>query len=499
MYMGMKYLRVMVILVFGVIIGITLLPLNAQECAISIQTELETLARVCTDASGSSACLRAMATINGVDGSSTVVDPLGVVVGLDEIESVATTGLDSVNNAFGSALLNVYGNVPLALSDAGLRYLMIGDVTLTNAVQAETAFVPAESVMVTAIVAANLRALPSTDGAVVNGAAPGTEMPAFGLSSNREWARVLYNDTGAWISRQIINPQGDLDALPVLTGSENSVMQAFTLQTGAESSDCADALPSFLMIQGPETYNSRMTVNGIDIDFAGTILLRTLPDNTMQFVVLDGSGVSGGVSVPAGFTMFIALGADSQVDGLWTGQRPLTGEELAALGVLPTIPDTILYSPISVPTTEEIAQTLASINAAATGQTVAGPASGQANCAGFRPLSPLATMGNSPQVSFFWDNAPGATGYRLNIFNEFGALVFSQDLNTTNTAFVADTTSAALGEGFNFSWTVDALVDGQVACSTSPAQVLRDPSFFPAGSGSGGPVASPTPCLWGSC
>lgn len=497
--MTKKFFRVGVILVFTTIIGITLLPLNAQECAALVKVELETLARVCADSAGNSACLRAMASVTDVDGSNTVVDPPGTIQSLDKIESIATIVLDSTENSMGTTLLNVHANVPLALSKTGLRYLMIGEVTVTNATPAASAFVPAEAVLVTALVPANLRAAPSTDAAVVNGAQPGTEMAAFGLNSSREWARVLVNDTGAWVSRQIISAQGDLDALPVLTGSENSVMQAFTLQTGVDNADCNDATPSFLMVQGPEAFRSRITANGIDIDFAGTILLRTLPDNTLQLIVLDGSAASDGLSVAAGFTMSIALGADSQVAGLWTGMRPMTGGELAALDVLPGIPDVILYAPVSLPTQDQIANTLASINAAASGQTVAGPAAGQAECANFRPASPLATMANRPDVSFFWDGAPGATGYRLNIFNEFGALVYSQDLNSTNTAFIADTTSAAIGEGFNFSWTVDALVDGQVACSTGPAQVLRDAAFFPAGSGGGGPVATPTPCLWGSC
>ena len=77
--------------------------------------------------------------------------------------------------------------------------------------------------------------------------------------------------------------------------------------------------------QGPEDFSSRITANGIDIDFSGTILLRTLPDNMMQFIVLNGSGVSGGLSVSSGFTMAIALGVDPQVDGPWTGMRPGPG------------------------------------------------------------------------------------------------------------------------------------------------------------------------------
>jgi hypothetical protein len=69
--------------------------------------------------------------------------------------------------------------------------------------------------------------------------------------------------------------------------------------------------------------------------------------------------------------------------------------------------------------------------------------------------------------TFYWDPAPGATSYRLNVVN-FGT-IDSSSTNVTYDLFEA-------GQQFQMSWFVQALVDGQVACTTQTVTVPREAS-----------------------
>jgi len=463
-----------------IIASMMFIPLRAQECVAAIQSALDNFGTACDGTAGNNVCLM------GADGA--FVLPLAG-------DDIVTNPTDS---ALATTLINVHGNVPLALSEQGLRFVLLGDATLTNNVSAAQAFTPVEAVPITAIVASNLRSLPSTNGRIVNSVSPGTPLQAFGRNSDQTWLRVLHEDVGVWISQQVIAAQGDLNTLPRLTGNERSAMQSFTLATNGVSSDCEGAPISMLVIQAPDDYRSTITANGVDIEFDGTIFL-TIDDGTLHFGVISGGASSNRLSVPAGFTMGIPIGADLQVAGSWRGLRPLSGGELFGLGAIQAIPANLLFSDISLPTAAQIAQTLASVNTAAVGQSTSSSTNTGLNCSLLRPTSPLSTMPNGGQTAFYWDGVPGATGYRFNVYDEGGNVVQTLNLNTTNTSFVTDTTAATIGGGSVYSWNIDALLNGQTACSSGRAQVIRDSASTTVGGGGGGAGPTPTPCLWGSC
>jgi len=78
--------------------------------------------------------------------------------------------------------------------------------------------------------------------------------------------------------------------------------------------------------------------------------------------------------------------------------------------------------------------------------------------------------------------------------------VRSFEVSALSTTFSVNTTSAALGAGSSFGWDVDALVDGQVACTTGRVSVVRDFADVPVSSNQQPqPQAQPTACIWGSC
>jgi len=493
----MKLRAIYAVPVVGLLIlSMSLIPIDAQaDCVALIQSALSELENICSTAGGGAVCAGGATSISGSS-----VDP-GTVMGLDTVDEISTQAVDAAANSFGLAVANVFADVPLVLSETGLRFVLVGNVTLENNVAADEAVVPAESAKVTAIAASNLRASPSTNGTVIDSVPVGTELDVYGLSSDQTWLRALYQDAGVWISRQVVTTtEGELNTLPVLNDSRLSLMQSFTLHTGTEQSDCIGVPPSLLLVQGPQNFLSRILVNGAEIQFEGTIALRMLPDNMMQLTSLSGGANAGGISVPPGFTMTVSVGADNVVDGLWTGLRPISSSERAFLSPLENLPEAVMNTALQIPTAEQVAQTLASLNTASIGQTVQGPASGQASCSGFRPTSPLTAMPNRPDAPFFWDAAAGATGYRINIYDSSGALLRSFDTNANSLTFVIDTTPGGLGNGSNFSWDVAALVNGEVACTSGRVSVLRDANVQAVGDNTGG-AARPTPtaCPWASC
>jgi hypothetical protein len=86
----------------------------------------------------------------------------------------------------------------------------------------------------------------------------------------------------------------------------------------------------------------------------------------------------------------------------------------------------------------------------------------------------------------------------LTIFNDTGTAVFTLDVSSNSTTLSTNTTPPVLGNGTRFSWQVQALVNGEVACTTASVSVVRDANAQNVGQG-GGPAATPTACGWQGC
>jgi LysM repeat protein len=101
-------------------------------------------------------------------------------------------------------------------------------------------------------------------------------------------------------------------------------------------------------------------------------------------------------------------------------------------------------------------------------------APGAADCSRFRATSPLDGLAHGSNT-FYWDAAPGATSYRVNIYNlELGgALMVSYETSGLLTHLQGDAGDTAAGGGFHFAWEVQALVSDLVACSSPRIVILR--------------------------
>ena len=496
-------MRRFLMLMAGAIIVVTTWSVIAESglaqstCAALVNDGYAAIVDSCGNMPGNSACYGADANATFAESAEGAFSENGDILSLMDVDSIMTLPFNAVDGQWGVARLAVHANVPLALSESGLTYLQFGDVTIENAVDRDTAFTPPEPVMVTSIVGANLRSAPTTDARVVGSAQVGAELAADGLSLDRGWLHVFADDVTAWISRQVIVPtEGNPDDLPVITSDSRTLMQSFFLHTDIETAECDEQPPSLLMIQSPADVGALITANDADIRFTGTIVLRNIVDNNFQLIVVDGAANTSGITVPPGFTMTVPLSEDGRSGaGPWTGLRPISEDERIQLLPLESISSQTLYDSVHVPTVAEVATTLAQINAAAVGgQSTAGPAAGLASCAGFVPTSPLDYFASGP-TTFYWDGSQGATRYRVNVYDEFGTQLTSQELDAFNTTYTIDT-GGAIGGGSNFAWDVQALVDGQVACTTGRVSVVR---VGPVRVGSGGGLPTPTACPWKDC
>lgn len=499
--------RILVLIPLLILMTAALMPIHAQqdteqtasaECVALVETVMASLAENCSAVDGGSACVGFNNVSATYSADEVPFSDAGDTSSLDALQSINAGIIDVEAEEWGVARLNVFANVPTGLSPTGLVYLLLGDAEATNAVATENAFVPVEPIGVTVLVGANLRTAPSTDSTVLASAPVGMHLFVDGISGDGAFLRgVTEENQVVWISSQVVAPDegGDLSSLPTLNGSSRTPWQAITLRTGATGA-CTNA-PSSFVAQSPDGFPSTISINGADIRFDGTIVVIA-GDGTMRLFVLQGGGFSGGVTVPAGFTVDVNLNGDGTgLDGLWSNLRPINDIERLYLGAMGGIPQDVLFNEIVVPSQEEVLTTLAALNGSASVGGATG--NGALNCARFRPTSPL---GGMPQgnATFFWDGVADATSYRLNIYNDAGAQVTSLETGSANTNLAVNTSTAAIGGGSNFSWEVIALLNGQSACTTARASVVRDATAqFVSDGGGDSTQATPTACSWQGC
>jgi LysM repeat protein len=95
------------------------------------------------------------------------------------------------------------------------------------------------------------------------------------------------------------------------------------------------------------------------------------------------------------------------------------------------------------------------------------------NCNNLYGTSPLGGMSYGDQT-FYWNPTPGATSYRVNVYNidAGGGRVLSIDVPATRTNALLNVGSPA-GNGFRFAWDVQALVSDIVVCTSSRYSMFR--------------------------
>lgn len=414
------------------------------------------------------------------------------------LSSIQTSPLDAALELWGIAVLRLQANIPNTLPGQNVVFILMGDTQVQNAVPADQAAQPSDTTVdVVTKERARLRSLPNLLANVVKVAESGQTLQADAVDASGEWIRVVVDGTPGWMNRQVVS-DADFSALPVVSDQTLAPMQAFYLTTALGDPQCNEA-PSMLVVQGPKGVKIDLTVNEAKIQIGSTIILRLLDENTMEIIVIDGEALVNNLLVPAGFkaTAPINLPGDNQpestpapegtpeatpqvtraffpaISGPWQGCQPLTEADRLALQPLVNLPPNIMNYVITIP-----GQTNAFCLApgALPPQTPAPQGTPETNtvidCTGFAATSPLDGSAFGLQA-FYWNPAPGATSYRVNLFRADGSLAGSFDAGGAATNLTADTSGA--GGGFQLSWHVQALLDGQVVCTSQMVTIPLAP------------------------
>jgi hypothetical protein len=379
----------------------------------------------------------------------------GDTAAIANIQSIRTAPLDEAEDIWGISLMRLQANVPNSLPGQGLVFVLFGDVGLENAVAPEDTFTPvSEPVSVTTGSAANLRSGPSTNASVFTSLPAGTELPADATSTDKEWLRVVSDTTVGWVSKSVVNaPAGGLDQLPVLTRTARSPMQSFYLTSTLSDVNFQKA-PPLVVVQGPEGVSVQLTANGVNISMASTIVLRLANPRTLEIIAVHGNVRVEEVPLPPGFAVSVPLTEDGRNrEGDLANLHPMVQPELDMLTSIQLIPANVLNYPIVLPTVSEINQLAAALGGGA--GTVSAAAAAHVTCRSLRLTSPIENWAQK-ETPFYWNPAPGATGYRLVIDNV-------NTWDTTNTTMTLNLSGIASN---SLTWSVQALYNGEVACQT---------------------------------
>jgi Big-like domain-containing protein len=325
---------------------------------------------------------------------------------LTAMQSIHTSAADTKKQIWGVALLRVLAsNIPDTLPGQALTFLLMGDTELENAVPADKAYQPAQSINVIVRGGTNFRSAPSANANVTTSIAEDATLPIDALSPDQQWVRAVFNKAPGWVNRDRLGANTGVDGLPVIHDYDRVPMQAFYIRTRGANLECSQA-PNTLVLQGAENVAVDLTANGayIRIGSGSTVALNTPADNQLQLTALHGSASVEGVTVNAGFTIQAPLSDDGKaVDGHWTGLHPLGTTELASLQVVE--PDlALLPVPVTVPSESEIQQTVERLSptevpTAVVSNTNQGQPPSGGSGGGTGPPAPTAVTSNNPPVA----------------------------------------------------------------------------------------------------
>ncbi|MBC7812741.1 MAG: SH3 domain-containing protein [Burkholderiales bacterium] len=293
---------------------------------------------------------------------------------LETLASLQTTQFNSEQNQWGVAMLKLRANLPNTLPGQSVIFVLMGDVSLENAVPIDEAFIPPDPLPILSTGSANIRSGPGTNWNVIGSAAAGSELLADGFSADQNWMRVQVDDRYGWVNRALLDlsaPQ--VEGLPVIDYERRVPMQAFTFQAGIGQPICGQA-PNQLLVQGPRDTLIDLNVNGVDVTIGSTVSFRQPAQDQMQLMVLEGNAyVNGDQHIPEGFSAVAPVliddggtdaptsagGGDDDDDGglnqsgsddaEWSQIRPMSSDELSSAQALEAFSDDVLNYSVDVP------------------------------------------------------------------------------------------------------------------------------------------------------
>ena len=448
---------------------------------------------------------------------------------LSRVQNISTAPMNVEEQVWGVAVLNVQANVPNTLPGEVVTFILLGDSQIENRVDptAVQPYIVPVTVTTTADVSGFLD--PDSASEALSDIPAGTDLLADALDETTEWLRVVFSGQPMWVERALVSDALGLDALTILSEDSFTPMQAFYFSTGVGQPVCNDA-PNMITVRSPENMRINLNINGADVRLGSMVTLQSMGDNQAMFTVHEGhlEIMDSGVVIPSEHSIMATLGDDGTIDS-WDDVQA-SSDDAMSLGETSTMMMTALdsdstFEPITVSTDDDgqvihivaVGETLFSIarlyeasmpeivrvnsiddaRNIFVGQRLVIPNAGSGfvnlpidpntstvdtstevdnavdgvNCATFALTSPFDGL-NRGQNTFYWTGAEGATNFRVRVFNVELARNLAFETRTYTTSLTATLGIEEIGNGFMFEWDVQALYNGQVAC-TSPRVSLQ--------------------------
>ncbi len=333
------------------------------DCPLFVVDAIERLDDYCDGLDRNNACYgNNQVLAEFADGvTSDVFDQTGDTAPLVDLQTIHTSPLNRDLGYWGISVLNVQANLPDTLPGQATLFLLLGDVTLENAVPNTPMVTPMAGLTLSTIdQRTNLRIFPDRNATIVNSVPPNGIVSVDSVNETGEWVGVLYEGQRLWMTKFALQQPEQAASLPVLDPTHLSPMQAFYLTTGIGNVGCASA-PDSLVVQGPNQVAVDIQANGAYIRIGSTILLRLIDGNQMQLMTLSGQAYVDGVIVPAGFTAYAPLDSEGMVVGAFGGLHGVSCSEMQNLLLAQSVPASLLHYAIVLPACDqriEVANTL---------------------------------------------------------------------------------------------------------------------------------------------
>jgi hypothetical protein len=232
---------------------------------------------------------------------------------LDATRSLRTFALDEKLSLWGVALMNVQADLPNALPGQGVKFILYGDVQITNKGAAQQPSADCPAVLKSAY---KTRGGPGQNSNVVTLLENGKQLQAKARNADGSW---IYTSDG-WVDAGNItlacSAMTDLKEYDPNGSAVYGPMQAFTVTTGIGQPKCQQAQSS-LVVQSPKGFRVTLNANGLDVNVGSTVAFTANPKAKMKIKTLQGEAVTnfnGKVQViPAGFESDADLGGDDEL------------------------------------------------------------------------------------------------------------------------------------------------------------------------------------------
>lgn len=285
----------LIIIMGSLLLSVTLIAAQAEQCTNAIQTALSTAEQACDGLERNQACFGniSLQATSQPDVSSFQFTNVGDVVDVAAIQSIQLAGYDSETGAWGVVLMQLQANLPSTLPGQNVTVLLFGDTTLRNAANSVDAQIPPEQQQtITASGAVNVRALPTTTATVLGSLNAGEDVTATGRTEDNEWIRIRYQDRTGWVAAFLLSGDADINTLLAVTPESNQLgpMQAFYLTTGIGRPACNDVPEDGMLIQTPEGAGTiNLLVNEVEVDMGSTVYFRVTDEQQLSIAPVEGA------------------------------------------------------------------------------------------------------------------------------------------------------------------------------------------------------------------